>query len=118
MIKALEENPKLRFKAQDDTIAEVSVNGCLVVKDNEGDEGEIRIEGGCATFPPDEWELVREPVDFMTAVNSGKKFKPETWFTHIGDEDGYRDLYDNLAMFKGRQCLNLKTLNGKWYIEN
>lgn len=63
----------------------------------------------------DDWELKRELVDFMTAANSGKRFKPETWFWCT--DDNFRNLYDNLAMFSGREIVQAKILNGKWEIE-
>jgi len=53
----------------------------------------------------DNWELVREPVDFMTAVNSGKRIKScengcfhsISWYLKVG--------------------MNLTEINGKWLIE-
>ena len=52
-----------------------------------------------------DWELVRKPVDFMTAVNSGKpikgagssNFHPYGWYFKVG--------------------LSIEQINGKWEIE-
>lgn len=63
----------------------------------------------------EEWELVRQPVDFMTAVNSGKRFRPESWVWST--DDNFRNLYDNLNAFSGRQIVQVQILNGKWFIE-
>ena len=83
--------------------------GCLI-NPEKGDGG---FNGNL--LPGDEWNLVRKPVDFMTAVNSGKLFKPESWIWN--SDDKFRNLYDNLQMFSGRQMVQAKILNGKWYIE-
>ena len=62
-----------------------------------------------------------KPVSFMEAVNSGKRFKPESWHPGLSrykdDDNEYRDLYDNLMMFEGRQMLNKEIINGLWLIE-
>ena len=63
----------------------------------------------------DEWELVRKPTDFMTAANSGRQFKPESWL--FGGDEEFRNLYYNLQMFSGRELVQTKILNGKWLVE-
>ena len=91
---------------------------CLKTYDNHGIEIDSSL--GCEGFngnirATDEWEVVRQPVDLMTAVNSGKRFKPESWI--FGTDNEFRSLNDNLEMFSGRECVQRKILNGKWLIE-
>lgn len=90
-------NPNAKFKrVKDNTIV-------LVDKD-----GQLKAEGNTYSYPlpkaNDDWELVREEVDFMTAVNSGKKIHP---VCHTID-----------GFLKFNQWdLNLEMINGKWIIE-
>lgn len=51
-----------------------------------------------------EWELIREPVDFMTAVNSGKNIRP---CTTSGNSFHHWSFW----------ALSINGINGKWYIE-
>lgn len=58
-----------------------------------------------------DWELVREPVDFMTAINSGKKIKPEIY-------DLYHDLdFIFSALIMEKPSTVKRMINGNWYIE-
>lgn len=70
----------------------------------------IRRDGGNGSMLTDrydeDWELVREPVDFMTAINSGKAIRGEN-FT----------LANSGELFLGHQQLSPADINGKWYIE-
>jgi len=54
----------------------------------------------------EEWELVREPVDFLTAINSGKNIRAHT-------EGGFA--HPEWWLLGGR--LTLELINNKWYIE-
>lgn len=57
------------------------------------------------------WELVREPVTFMGAVNSGKKIRFEHW-------EFYYTLNDALELLSNNPpCMTEEMINGKWYIE-
>jgi len=56
-----------------------------------------------------------KPTDFMTAANSGRQFKPESWL--FGGDEEFRNLYYNLQMFSGRELVQTKILNGKWLVE-
>ncbi len=105
MLNALAKNEKLKFICKDGTIAEIGNNGCLKLKDALGSQGEIRMVD-TETHLIDEWKLVREPVDFMTAINSGKNIKPVT---------GYFIFADPRRWLKN--FLYLDIVNGKWDIE-
>ena len=80
----------------------------LKTYDNQGKEIDSSLGGGEFSgniMATDEWELVRQEVDFMTAVNSGKciksfknaRFHDIGWFFTCG--------------------LTLEEINGKWLIE-
>lgn len=102
-------NPKAKFKSIGqqfgDHVAHFNAVGKLVDK-----EGELVFP----TYDMD-WEPITDPMNFMTAANSGKRFKPESWVFNTDNE--FRSLYDNLEMFSGRGMAQVKILNGKWLIE-
>ena len=59
-----------------------------------------------------DWNKVQQAVDFMTAINSGKKIRSEFW------NQNYRsieDAIDNLASSNEEKII-LK-INGNWYIK-
>ena len=112
MIKALTENPELKFKRISDGIvlklsSKIS-DGIAVDLYIYLDMGE---ENNCETVRlHDEWELVQEPVDFMTAANSGKRISGEGW-------DSYYFLHEVLHILQNRDNA-LDLINGKWLIED
>jgi hypothetical protein len=122
-IAMLEKNPKLRFKNQENYGLSVNEdNGCLILKyysDIISDNNNIRI-ADCNKFKADEWELIQQPVDFLTAVKAyseGKTIRSE-------QEDGASEIYSCkcgiISMFEGEKgtILNCKeVLKAKWYIE-
>ena len=55
----------------------------------------------------DEWELARQPVDFMTAINSGKYIKPS----------GLSFNFMSVSYWLNTYVLSLGKINGKWLIE-
>jgi hypothetical protein len=59
------------------------------------------------------WTLVKKPVDFMTAINSDRKIKYETWCS-------YYKLSDTLELLKstGNSSDIVRLINGKWYVED
>lgn len=94
-------NPKAEFKSIgqqfDDHVAHFNAVGKLVDK-----EGELVFP----TYDMD-WELVRKPVDFMTAINSGKNTKPNsTSYDFMG-----------FSYWLNTRVLSLEIINGKWLIE-
>ena len=62
----------------------------------------------------DEWEEVKEPVDFIEAVKSGKKIRSVTWMQNT-ELDLPNLLYD-MSDFDEEEIRQL--LLGKWYIED
>ena len=65
------------------------------------------IKNGCSLCIPnvnEDWELIRETVDFMTAINSGKRIKGERFAN-----------FHEVNYFIHR--LELEDINGKWEIE-
>lgn len=62
-------------------------------------------------FNKTEWETVKEPVDFITAVNSGKKFKYKTW-------NNFRNIQEVFKKLPG--CFYLREIiNDKgWILED
>src|SRR5665648_813542 len=57
-----------------------------------------------------EWEQIQEPVDFMTAANSGKRIKCEGW-------DFYYFLHKAMYILQNRdnELDLINGINGKWY---
>ena len=71
-------------------------------REDENEDREVVI-----VYVEEDWELVREPVDFMTAVNSDKR---------ISSEDGVIILcYPGALVRNG--WLTIGQINGKWLIE-
>lgn len=62
----------------------------------------------------DEWEEVKEPVDFIEAVKSGKKIRSVTWMQNT-ELDLPNLLYD-MSDFDEKEIRQL--LLDKWYIED
>lgn len=89
------ENLKAEFVRQFDGGKYRFSNGCLF--DESGSSAKyVRAN--------EEWDLVQEPVDFMTAINSGKRIRPEGHTLFYAAEEWCS---------KG---LNHALINGKWYI--
>lgn len=80
----------------------------------------------------DGWEPVKEPVDFMTAINSGKKMYPVEYFGKRtkeelttcyfkGSEEGVSSDIDGLWIWFRRDVETedqVKYINGMWYLED
>ena len=81
----------------DDVVYYFGVTGELYAPDSRGAIS-IRID--------EDWELVREPVDFMTAINSGKSIRPE------GHDD-----WNSPNSWLAQRSMKLEWVNGKWLIE-
>ena len=115
MIKELTENPKLRFKNGLMSVVEIGdKTKAIVWKSEDNEEAPFIIYSHSGSGVDNlhiEWELVPEPVDFMTAVNSGKRIKHEEW-------ELYRELGDVLDILGGASDTNIADkINGKWFIE-
>ncbi|WP_407310604.1 hypothetical protein [Desulfosporosinus sp. SB140] len=84
------------------------------------DQGQIKIVDRHGQYPlikvDEEWELVREPVDFMTAINSGKLIRSELWnrYDHHACNFPRQPIDTSCDIFQ----LGKKEINGKWYIED
>lgn len=76
------------FNEKEELIPTSKGGGCF--------NGNINYEG--------DWELVREPVDFITAVRSRKRIKTEG-VIDFHPAEWYQD------------CIGLDDINGKWFIE-
>lgn len=113
MIKELGENPEKEFKREDGLVVSTSIDDTLMW---ESGYTHLNIH--------DEWEEVKEPVNFMTAVESGKRIKVEH---KLASELSI----DDLITFSSLDCLVFTLgdifntsqvaeiiLNGKWYIED
>ena len=113
MIIKLEENPQKEFiRTRDGLVIRTDEKGYLVW---EGGHNWINLG--------DEWEEVKKPVDFITAVKSGK---------HVGVEYSagveYRgvkygemslpDLFYELQQDYSDKTIRQMILNGKWYIKD
>ena len=94
-------NPKDEFKSMGqqfgDHVAHFNAVGKLV-----DTEGELVFP----TYDMD-WEIVWEPVDFMTAANSGKRIKSNACF----------EFHSISWYLQGQAHLTLDEVNGKWLIE-
>lgn len=123
MIKELTENPEKEFisKVNKDIKAKRSLFTDDIELYNHKNKTKI-VKLGVKVLNG-EWEEVKESVDFMTAVKSGKKIRVE----HINvDDRGVDDLIDFTsldcliyALGEGWDAEEVKDiiLNDKWYIE-
>lgn len=109
MIKALTENPNYIFRNAHNSVMISKISKRIVwVPDSDNEEESPFIIYSSAPGGVDnlhiEWDLVQEPVDFMTAINSGKRIRPEGHTLFYAAEEWCS---------KG---LNHALINGKWYI--
>jgi hypothetical protein len=129
-IAMLEKNPKAKYISMcGGNKYELSAGGMTgnyfvftaYNRNNEKIEPDIPAGGFNYNIPVDlEWELIQEPVDFLTAVKAyseGKTIRSE-------QEDGASEIYSCkcgiISMFEGEKgtILNCKeVLKAKWYIE-
>lgn len=120
MIKELTENPDKKFRrVGEDRELYVGVYNNFVAW-----EGDYALETGEEPFEiytDLEWEEVKQPVDFMTAIASGKRIKVEhdilpkgSWVTKLSELAGF---IDDLSAYCSRDIREI-LLRGKWYIED
>ncbi len=122
MIKELTENPEKKFISKGQ-IGEgyVSVKNNAVVWLGKGQVGQSltinHLQSG-------EWEEVKEPVDFMTAVKSGKriKFIQASYFSLSDDyqslTDSLDDLVNEIGYELGSKYVAKALTECKFYIED
>jgi hypothetical protein len=119
MIKMLSENAELKAIQINGelkgTIVKVGKSGfrepCIVTK--EGNTKTILLEA--------EWELVREPVDFMKAAKAYAEGKTIKCVLNEDDPVIYKPRGDNFGTMRDKYDSGLSSheiLNGKWYIED
>lgn len=108
-IAKLEENPKLKF-----------TDGATVIWANEigflaGRFGKNKPSLDDNVDINAQWQQVQEPVDFMTAVNSGKRIRPANDDYKYGTVKGFFRFLGNESGNMGSRWLEY--INGPWYIE-
>jgi len=114
MIKKLTESPEKEFKSTNGIIATAEEEGYLNLKGS--------IYKGNYNFLGLEWEEVKKPVDFITAVESRKMIKivhPEITANRLSNIKNYNHLDDILYLIS-REFTNPKLseilLNAEFYI--
>ncbi|CDV96384.1 Hypothetical protein DPCES_5386 [Desulfitobacterium hafniense] len=126
MIKALAENPELMFehkKGDWKRVVRISNNGYFYLDIYKNDELIPDSLGGGGfngnVNAEYEWELVRVPVDFMTAIKAyaeGKKIRV-VWGSDeriYGTKDKAYPILDN----RGEGISVEEILNGVWFVED
>lgn len=119
MIKELTENPKLRFVRTSDSrtfkTSSMKINDAEII--DYYVSGLAKSGSECIALK-DDWELVREPVDFMTAViahEMGRTIKCDS--EGIGTRI-YRPGFNNVLVDNSKAPITThEIINGKWYIE-
>lgn len=103
MIKALYDNRTLKAR-----VLPFSTTIIAVGMSYQGDRCLVDQHNRPVIIPLDaEWEIIREAVDFMTAINSGKKIRSEFW------NDGFEI---DAELENSAFPVTLSEINGKWYI--
>lgn len=104
MINALRENNSLKFIGDNSEKVVFAKPEPFCIGYKSGYTGAFVLLDMCQNDLLADWELVREPVDFITAVNSGKDIKPI--------EKGI-SAFEPFSYWQ----ITLERINGKWYIE-
>jgi hypothetical protein len=124
MIKALSENPELKFKNNANSFVGVSKRldhkiVWILENGREIEDFVIYRHGSICNNIDIEWEKVPQPVDIITAVNSGKRIKPnsnEPFFQ--ADWNCYQNALWWFRELGGcRYCMAVNIFNGQWLIE-
>ncbi len=114
MIREIIENPKKKYRHVNDTNKYVEFKNNRLVWNGHGQLGQAMI---VTATDENEWEEVEEPVDFITAIKSGK---------HVGveysgakyEEMSLPDLLYELQQDYSDKTIRQMILNGKWYIKD
>lgn len=123
MIKALEENPDLKFISQDGFIASVNqLNGMFILTNvnnpcsPNGNIHLVRVDG--SVYSPDSWELIPQKVTWQEAIQAWLEGK-EILIKHNGKE--YRQKpsvgLGNFTNYPSSSFGNRLFLDGEWYIK-
>ena len=119
MIKELTENPDKEFisymkKGFGDVLKTQSIKGAIRFSNEEDNWHEVLI----GVDLDREWEEIKKPVDFMTALKSRKFVKVEHELATYTDYERIDlvlvDLADNLYPYGFAEVIE----NGKWYIQD
>ena len=114
MIKELTENPEKEFKNKTDGYRVKMIDDVLTYPWYNS-EHELQTDDWfliAENVLEMEWEEVNEPVDFMTAVASGKRIKHEKW----ADFYELNEIFDGMSLVSDNS--SRKTILGKWYVED
>jgi hypothetical protein len=119
-IAMLEQNPNLKFMDVDGSILSLSRYGYLFRNHPEDKDG-VGCNGIDGNIKPNTaWELIQQPVDFLTAVKAyaeGKTIRCErcTTITKYNPNGEYTyDLNDTRTQ---RAICADEIINGRWYVE-
>lgn len=120
VIKALSENPKLKFKNHSNTI-EIDSSTGIVVWSGRDKEPFILFSnapGGVDNLHL-RWTIAPEPVDFVTAL---KAFQDDKTIIceqeYLSEKKIYIGEYSDILEDQNGEAVSAKEiLNGKWYIE-
>ena len=112
-IAKLEENQKLKFKDQYGIIASLNEDGYLVLERNGNTKslGLLLKVASSQRLPADNWGLIQEPVDFMTAYKAwqdGKTIRLQTRDGEFKFAKGIKDFYVSMSDIE----------YGRWFIED
>ncbi len=123
MIKELTENPYKEFTSKVNPVLKTTVKYFTKYMEIRNTATDATIAELSMAVLNGEWEEVKKPVDFMTAVTQGKRIRVEH---RLVDHTGI----DDLITYTSLDCLiytlgeeydkeEVKDiiLNGKWYIE-
>jgi hypothetical protein len=116
MIEALYKNPKLRFassKEEKQVFAKTSPFCIGYMQD-----GRFNLLETCERDLLADWEVINEPVTFMTAIHSfceGKTIKCE--LNNSGARIYNHDITGKIIDHLGDCITCYEIVNGKWYIE-
>jgi len=108
MMKELTNNKNLKFTCVRQPGNPISIINNILCWERSGNPVEFNFESPnkVGTIERYEWEPVREPVDFMTAINSDKKIRPHDYpnFCSV-------NCWFNLGL------ITKDRINNKWYVE-